>query len=107
MSQIQHATIEELDEKLEWVRDSPKDNGSLGMIVVRPSTNQRVSLSTCEVSPEGGVHGDGWATQCSKKLEDGRPDPDRRELSGPQHVEAAVRPGVKVSHPHHLTNLAV
>ena len=76
MSLALHATREELDAKAEWVRDAPKDKGSLGMIVVRPSKNQRLSLDECEVSPEGGVHGDNWATECWKKLEDGRSDPE-------------------------------
>ena len=76
MLQAGHATRAELDQKLEWILESPGDEGRLQMIVIRPSTNQRASVNHCEVSPEGGVHGDSWAHHCWKKLEDGRPDPD-------------------------------
>ena len=76
MSQVSHTTQVELEQSLGWVVASPRDVGVLEMIVVRPSTNQRVPLEQCEVSPAGGLHGDNWATHCRKKLEDGRPDPD-------------------------------
>jgi MOSC domain-containing protein YiiM len=33
-------------------------------------------LPQCELSPEGGVHGDNWAKGCWLSLPDGRPHPD-------------------------------
>ena len=48
----------------------------LRAIVIRPATDERVTLSQCEVSPEKGVHGDNWAYGCWLSLPDGRPHPD-------------------------------
>jgi MOSC domain-containing protein YiiM len=55
---------------------SPKDRGTLQAIVIRPETDARTALSQCELSPEGGVHGDNWAKGCWMSLPDGRPHPD-------------------------------
>jgi MOSC domain-containing protein YiiM len=44
--------------------------------VIRPETDARVSLQHCELSPEGGVHGDNWAKGCWMSSPDGQPHPD-------------------------------
>jgi MOSC domain-containing protein YiiM len=61
---------------LPGILQSPKDRGVLRAIVIRPETDARVSLQRCELSPEGGVHGDNWAKGCWMSLPDGRPHPD-------------------------------
>lgn len=61
---------------LSWIRESPKNNGIVRAIVIRPSKNKRKELQICELSPEMGVHGDNWATESWLKLEDGNPHPD-------------------------------
>ncbi len=71
-----HLTIDQLHAGLSRVRQSPVDRGKLKAIVIRPTTNERVSLSECEVSPDLGVHGDNWANGCWKSLPDGSPHPD-------------------------------
>ena len=71
-----HRTREELERGLRKVLQSPKDGGRLEAIVVRPGAKQRRSLGECELSPEGGLHGDRWADGCWKTLPDGRPHPD-------------------------------
>ncbi|MDJ0894056.1 MAG: MOSC domain-containing protein [Alphaproteobacteria bacterium] len=58
------------------IRSSPADAGPVRAIVVRPGTDQRRSLQSVELSPEGGVHGDCWAHGCWLSLPDGRPHPD-------------------------------
>ena len=55
-----HAATSEVEAKLDWLRESPKDGGKGTCIVIRPRTNERVLLTTCEVSAEQGVHGDNW-----------------------------------------------
>jgi hypothetical protein len=57
------------------VLDSPRDEGTLEAIFVRPREGRREALVSVEVSPEGGVAGDRWATDHWQKLPDGRPDP--------------------------------
>ena len=71
-----HLALAELEEGLAEIRRSPKDQGVLKAIVVRPETDGRVSLPRCELSPDGGVHGDNWAKGCWMSLPDGRPHPD-------------------------------
>ena len=74
--EIRHLTRTELDEGLAEIRRSPKDNGRLAGIVIRPAVDERRSLASVEISAEGGVHGDRWARECWKTLPDGRPHPD-------------------------------
>jgi MOSC domain-containing protein YiiM len=71
-----HLTLNELLTGLEEIRQSPADGAQLRAIVVRPATNHRLSLAQCEISPEGGVHGDNWADGCWMSLPDGNPHPD-------------------------------
>jgi MOSC domain-containing protein YiiM len=71
-----HLSLDELRQGLDEIRQSPKDRGILKAIVIRPETDARVSLQRCEVSPDGGVHGDNWAKGCWMSLPDGRPHPD-------------------------------
>lgn len=73
---MQPRSPEELDDAIPWIRQSPKDEGTLRMIVVRPGTNERAVLPAVEISETGGVHGDCWASGCWKSLPDGRPHPD-------------------------------
>lgn len=74
--EIRHLTRAELDGGLAEIRRSPKDKGRLAGIVIRPGVDERRSLTSVEISPEGGVHGDRWAQACWKTLPDGRPHPD-------------------------------
>ena len=71
-----HLTQTEIMAGLEEVRRSPQDQGSLNAIVIRPASDDRISLEQCRLSPEGGTDGDAWARGCWLKLPDGRPDPD-------------------------------
>jgi hypothetical protein len=71
-----HLSLEELQEGLSGILLAPRDRGVLRAIVIRPETDARVSLQQCELSPDGGVHGDNWARGCWMSLPDGRPHPD-------------------------------
>lgn len=71
-----HLSLRELNHGLPEILKSPNDVGVLRAIVVRPKTDERTSLEVCEVSPELGVHGDGWARGCWLSLPDGSPHPD-------------------------------
>jgi hypothetical protein len=61
---------------IEMIQDSPKDDGVLEMIVIRPEENERLVLEEVEVSARMGVHGDFWAKECWNSLSDGTPNPD-------------------------------
>ena len=61
-----HLTLAELEAGLPPIRQSPMEQGRLDMIVVRPTTNERVVLEECEASPELALHGDRWAEGTKK-----------------------------------------
>lgn len=61
---------------LEVIRNSPKEQGLLELIVIRPRDLERVVLSECPLSARLGAHGDLWADGCWKTLPDGSPHPD-------------------------------
>ncbi len=71
-----HLTRAELQAGLPYILDSPKDNGMLEAIVIRPDSGARADLESCEISLEGGTHGDRWAKGCWMTTEDGKPHPD-------------------------------
>ncbi|MDJ0942693.1 MAG: hypothetical protein QNJ30_04485 [Kiloniellales bacterium] len=72
----EHLTRAELQAGLPRILESPKDDGVLEAIVVRPASGERLDLESCEISLEGGVHGDHWAAGCWMSTEAGRPHPD-------------------------------
>ena len=71
-----HLTREELQAGLPHILGSPSDDGVLEAIVIRPEPGQRRDLESCEISLEGGAHGDHWAEGCWMSTEDGKPHPD-------------------------------
>jgi hypothetical protein len=71
-----HLSLQELEAGLPTIQESFPDRGVLYRIVIRPATNERVSLPECELSAERGVHGDNWERGCWMSLPDGRPHPD-------------------------------
>jgi len=73
---VKHLTREELQAGLPHILDSPKDNGVLEAIVIRTAKGERGDLESCEISLEGGTHGDHWAKGCWMSTEDGKPHPD-------------------------------
>jgi MOSC domain-containing protein YiiM len=44
--------------------------------MIRPVSEERQDVLTCEVSLAGGVHGDHWAKGCWKTTDEGLPHPD-------------------------------
>jgi hypothetical protein len=71
-----HRTRAELQAGLPAILGSPKDDGILAGIVIRPSEGERRELQSCELSLALGVHGDRWAEECWLTTADGAPHPD-------------------------------
>jgi hypothetical protein len=72
-----HLSLAELNEGLPQILSSPKDNGTLAGIVIRPGAEGlRRELDGCELSLALGVHGDRWAKGCWMTTADGSPHPD-------------------------------
>ncbi|HEY0457688.1 MAG TPA: MOSC domain-containing protein [Pyrinomonadaceae bacterium] len=59
---MKHLTSEEIEAELSEVLESPKDNGTLALIVRRPRTDEREVLDAGELEVEKGLVGDDWLT---------------------------------------------
>ncbi len=60
---MKHLTTEEIETGLDEIIESPKDNGTLKLIVRRPKENEREVLETGELDINGGLVGDNWLTE--------------------------------------------
>ena len=66
----------ELLAALDEITASPKDRGTVEMIVIRPSSGERVELPEADLSLARGVAGDHWEKGCWRTTDDGKPHPD-------------------------------
>ena len=71
-----HLTRNELDASLAWILGSPRDAGTLEMIVARPAVDERVVLETALLTLEDGLAGDSWRARGSRRTDDGCAHPD-------------------------------
>lgn len=76
MVTVQHLTTQQIEAGMPAVLDSPKEHGTLRMIVRRPSVNQREAIQTGELDPQVGLVGDTWHQRSSTRTADGSPHPD-------------------------------
>ena len=60
----------ELEEGMEYIRQSPKNQGALKMIVGRPTVDEREILDECELNLEEGLAGDSWKDRGSSHTPD-------------------------------------
>jgi MOSC domain-containing protein YiiM len=56
-----HATAQELEAALDWVRASPREEGVVELVVRRPGEDEREVLEEAELDLERGLVGDRWA----------------------------------------------
>lgn len=73
---MDHATAEELAAGLDHLRDSPRDVGTVALIVRRPAEDEREVLEVGELDPTVGLVGDTWDRRASTRTDDGSPHPD-------------------------------
>lgn len=71
MLHVGHLSFEELEAGLDEIRRSPRDHGTLKMIVRRPGVDERETLSEGELSLEVGLVGDTWKDRYSRRTPDG------------------------------------
>lgn len=76
MTGTRHLPIAELEAGLEKIRQSPKDQGVLELIVRRPRVEQREVLTLGELDPREGLVGDTWGMRSSTRTQDGSAHPD-------------------------------
>ena len=73
---MRHLTTEELHAGLEGIRQSPKDEGVLELIVRRPHIGEREVLDEGQLDIVDGLVGDTWSTRGSRRSKDGLAHPD-------------------------------
>lgn len=73
---IKHLTMKELEAGLDAIREAPKDEGVLRLIVRRPQIEEREVLQEGELHPAEGLVGDSWLTRGSSSTADGSANPD-------------------------------
>jgi hypothetical protein len=71
-----HLTMDELDAGLEEIRNAPKDEGVLQLIVRRPQVDEREIMEEAELHLQEGLVGDSWVRRASSRTVDGSPHPD-------------------------------
>ena len=76
ISEITHLTMEELEAGLDHIRQSPKDEGLLQLIVRRPRVDEREILEEAELTLSEGLVGDSWKIRGSSRTSDGSAHPD-------------------------------
>jgi hypothetical protein len=100
---VEHLSYAQLEAGLPDVLGSPKDIGTVELIVRRPAVDEREVLEVATLDPAWGVVGDTWRDRGSSRTPDGGPhpdmqlnvinarlsrliavDPDRRALAGDQ-----------------------
>lgn len=76
LTEITHLTIEQLEAGLGHIRQSPKNDGTLEMIVRRPEVEKREVLAEGTLDTTEGLLGDNWKSRGSKSMEDGSANPE-------------------------------
>jgi hypothetical protein len=76
ITEIRHLTMSELEAGLDHIRQSPKDEGPLLLIVRRPQVEEREVLNEAVLDLTQGLVGDTWQFRGSSRTADGGPHPE-------------------------------
>src|SRR5262245_5560103 len=76
MAEAKHLTMAELEAGLDTIRQSPKDEGVIAMIVRRPKVDAREVLEEGELDLVEGLVGDTWKVRGSSRTPDRAAHPD-------------------------------
>ena len=73
---MKHLSTEELEQGLDPIRQAPRDEGTLEMIVRRPQVGEREQLEVGQLDLHEGLVGDNWGMRGSKRTPDGSAHPE-------------------------------
>lgn len=76
IAQVATPSFAELEARLDHIRQSPADIGSLELIVRRPALRERDILEEAELTTAEGLVGDTWKDRPSRHTGDKTPHPD-------------------------------
>ena len=71
LNNVQHLSLMELEAGMDHIRQSPKDDGLLKLIVRRPAVDEREIISEGELNTVDGLGGDTWKSRGSSHTADG------------------------------------
>lgn len=90
--QAKHFEMPEIEAGLAALGPSPKNQGTVEMIVCRPEREQRQVLTQAELDLVEGMVGDNWKVRGSKSTEDGSADPEAQiTLMNSRVIEALTQ----------------
>lgn len=75
-TEIGHRSLDELNAALDHVRNSPREHGTLHLIVRRPAVGAREVLEDGELDAAVGLAGDTWTARECRRTPDRTPHPD-------------------------------
>ena len=78
MENTHHLSMKQLQAGLDDILQSPKDLGTLELIVSRPAEDKRLILEAGQLDPDQGLVGDSWRVRGSLKTPDGSADLDQQ-----------------------------
>lgn len=78
MLNVQYLSRAELEAGMDSIRQSPKEEGALKMIVRRPTVDEREVLREGELSLGEGLVGDTWKIRFNKHSTNGRANPSKQ-----------------------------
>jgi len=64
---VRHLTLAELEAGLDAIRSSPRDAGTIEMIVRRPASGEREVLTVGRLEPSAGLVGDRWGARTPRQ----------------------------------------
>ena len=73
---IKHLTLTELEAGLDVIRQAPREQGSIALIVRRPRGGEREVLDVGEFDLVDGLVGDSWRVRFNPRTADRKPHPD-------------------------------
>ena len=73
---VQHLTTAQLEAGLGHIRRSPRDEGTVELIVARPAIDARAVLDEGRLDTVEGLVGDSWSVRGSTRTPDGSSHPD-------------------------------
>ena len=78
MTTARQLTTEQLEQGLDTILQSPRDDGALELIVRRPAVDQREAVAAARLDAEQGLIGDSWFGRGNRHMPDGAADPQRQ-----------------------------
>ncbi len=76
MTSARQLTTTELEQGLDHILQSPRDEGELALIVRRPEVDERESVDDGYLDTEQGLVGDNWLSRGNSHTPDGASDPE-------------------------------